>query len=87
MVKSQHSNMYDQEQQNDNSYYIDTLHGMGGTLNHNEMAPDNHLISINRIGHSNQNSTSKLPEPYGSYRDSPGKNNTLQPEKDMMYDT
>ena len=57
--------MYDQEQQlHDNSYYIDTLHGMGGTLNHNEMAPDSHLISINRIGHSNPSSAAKLPEPF-----------------------
>ena len=56
---------------------------MGGTLNHNEMAPDSHLISINRIGHSNQNSTSKLPEPF---YDSPTKRD-LRPEKDMMYDT
>ena len=77
--------MYDQEQQNDNSYYIDTLHGMGGTLNHNEMAPDNHLISINRVGHSNQSSTTKLPEALNLY-ESPRKS-SLQPEKDMMYDT
>ena len=79
MVKSQnmsqmHSNTMLNQQ--DNTYYIDTLQGMHG------MDEEGQTISINRVQNASPvKPTVSLPHGFGD------KSMSLQPEQDLMYDT